>query len=321
MAIRFQRRFYESPLCDEVELAELARNTLAAMDSPPGPDEIRQISAQLSADLAARVFYESVRQHEHAGFCRRLESYAADRVDHCSRLRVLIMPGMLYREHPEVGADGRLAGAIGRKFGFEVEIVPTESAGGVSVNSAILARHLDQDSDRKIWLLSLSKGTSEVRHYLQNGAVNPAVVGWLNIAGIAKGTPFADDKLSNSVKQVWNRLLCLALRIDFSALTEMRTSHPFWQNEQWPERMEMIHVAPIPLSSHIQPGLRARYQEMRDSGPTDGFVPVTDVLSLPGKIYPVWGSDHFLRSPDVSAIIYRLFNYIADQSNGLAGGD
>jgi len=320
MAIRFQRRFYESPLCDEVELAEQARNTLAQLPAMPGADEIRRISADVSPDLAARVFYESVRQSGHAVFCRQLESYAADRVDHSSRLRLVVMPGMLYREHPEVGADGRLASSIGRKFGFDVEIVPTRSAGGVTVNSDILARHLDGCCDRKIWLLSLSKGTSEARHYLQNCAVNPQVVGWLNIAGIAKGTPFADGKLSNSVKQVLNRLLCLALRIDFSALTEMRTSHPFWQNEQWPEQLEMIHVAPIPLSSHIQPGLRARYQEMRGSGPTDGFVPVTDVLSLPGKIYPVWGSDHFLRSPDVSAIIYRLFNYIADRSNRHAGG-
>ena len=31
------------------------------------------------------------------------------------------------------------------------------------------------------------------------------------------------------------------------------------------------------------------------AAPTDGFVPVTDVLSLPGNIYPIWGSDHFLR--------------------------
>jgi hypothetical protein len=319
VAIRFQRSFFEGPICDEVALADMARQTLANLDAQPGPDDIRRIGERTSPDLAARVFFESVRQSDQAVFCDAIDSYPANRVRFSAPLRLAIVPGMFYREHPEVGADGRLAKSIGEKFGFDVRIVPTDSAGGVTRNSRILAEQLDFDADKPVWLVSLSKGSSEVRHYLQNYTINPAIAGWLNIAGIAKGSPLADRKLSNGLKRGLNRMLCKVLQIDFAALTEMRTDHPFWQNDRWPEKIEMIHVAPVPLSSHIQPGLRARYHEMKDAGPNDGFVPVTDVTSLPGKIYPLWGSDHFMRSPDVSALIYRLFNYIADNAQQHSG--
>lgn len=38
-----------------------------------------------------------------------------------------------------------------------------------------------------------------------------------------------------------------------------------------------------------------------------------DTLIRPGPIYPLWGSDHLFRSPQVSPLLYRLFNLLLDR--------
>ena len=220
----------------------LARATrwLGMQSDPPGRGRNQsRISTEVSPDLAARVFYESIRQSGHAGFCKQLESYAADRVDphqptaaggHC--------PGCFTENIRKSGADGSLAGRrLARKFGFEMLTSCRRRAPAVvSVNSAILARYLGGVSAKRIWLLSLSKGSSEVRHYLQNQPLNPAVVGWLNIAGIAKGHAICRRQV---VKQRQVRLEpaallpCAAHRF----LGADRKCGPIihsGQNEQWP---------------------------------------------------------------------------------------
>ena len=39
---------------------------------------------------------------------------------------------------------------------------------------------------------------------------------------------------------------------------------------------------------------------------------VTDAIVPGGHVYPVWGADHFLRVPEASALLYRLFLWLAD---------
>ena len=42
---------------------------------------------------------------------------------------------------------------------------------------------------------------------------------------------------------------------------------------------------------------------------------VRDALHLSGEVYPIWGADHFLRSTQVSALLYRLFNYLIENEH------
>ena len=316
MGLRINRRFFEAPLCDEVALSAQARQHLAELSSPPTANEILNLSRQSSVDLATRVFFEGVVASSHGDFIRQLNTFPADNVAHrSSKLKILVLPGMFYREHPEVGADGCLAIEIAGRFGFDAQRVEIESTGSVTANSRILCDRLANETQDAIWLLSLSKGSSDVRHYLQNHPLNDRIKGWINVAGICKGAELADRKLSTPLKRVANRLLCTLLGIDYQALREMSRSHPFWQQNAWPPQLEIIHIVPVPLGSHIQGKLRSRYRRLLTTGPNDGFVPVTDVMSLPGHIYPIWGSDHFLRTPELSPLLYQLFNYIACQTS------
>jgi hypothetical protein len=317
MSLRINRRFFEAPLRDEVSLSAQAREHLAGLSSPPTEADILELSRRSSSDLATRVFFESVVASSHGEFIRALGAFPCDTVTHRnSDVKFLVLPGMFYKEHPEVGADGSLAIKIARRFGFDAQRVDTNSTGSVTSNSRILCDRLADETQGNIWLLSLSKGSSDTRHYLQNHPLNDRIKGWINVAGIFKGAPLADLKLSTPLRRAANRLLCTLFGIDYEALCEMKTTHPFWQQNVWPSQLEMIHIVPVPLGSHIQGKLRSRYRRLLAKGPNDGFVPITDVMSLPGHIYPIWGCDHFLRTPELSPLLYQLFNYIAYKGGG-----
>lgn len=322
MALRTNRRLFEAPPRDEVALAEQARALLGGLGSPPGASQILEISRRSSPDLAASAWYEGLMQSVHGEFARRLERYPPDRVARsCNRVRLLVLPGMFYREHPEVGADGALAIEIAGRFGFDAEKVQTVSTGSVARNARILHERIDGDAEDDIWLISISKGGSDVRHYLQEYPPNPGIRGWIDVAGIPAGAPLADRKLATPLRRVFTRALCGLFGVEYRALAEMRTDHPYWRRENWPAQLEMVHVVPVPLASHIQAKLRPHYRRLLALGPNDGFVPLTDVQKLPGVIYPVWGSDHFLRTPKLSPLLYRLCNYIADRATGPGGED
>jgi hypothetical protein len=35
-----------------------------------------------------------------------------------------------------------------------------------------------------------------------------------------------------------------------------------------------------------------------------------DCFDYPGRIFPVWGTDHFMRIPDLAALLYKLMQFI-----------
>lgn len=315
MDVRVRPRFFEAPLCDEVALSVQARSRLNEFLSPPTSSEIRGLSQSVSSDLAARVFYEGLLASHHGKFIRYIDGLPGDQpVAMAEGVKLLILPGMFYRQHPEVGADGGLALEIAQRFGFDVEIVPLKSTGSVTENSKILADRLEHESAASIWLLSLSKGSSDVRHYLQSNRLNDKVQGWVSVAGTPKGSPLVENKLRSSSRRLFYRVLCKVVGVDFGALEEMSPKHRFWKEQNWPASLEITQIVPIPLACHFQGVLRSRHRRLLDYGPNDGFVPVTDVLEIPGQIYPVWGCDHFMRIPQLSHLLYRLYNHIAQRS-------
>jgi hypothetical protein len=314
MAIRLRRTIFDAPLSDEIALSERARSYLPGLSSPPTSSEINRLCQTHSNDLAARVFYEGILKSQHGEFIRRIDSLPTQNtVNPRPGQKLIIVPGMFYKEHPEVGADGTLARTIADRFGFKSEIIALKSTGSITQNSDILAQRLEHEHTAPIWLLSLSKGSSEVRHYLQHRRPNPNLQGWISVAGTPKGSPLVEAKLKSLGRRLFYRSLCAVTGVSYGAIEEMAPTHAYWRKAQWPAALDIIQVVPIPLSSHIQGMLRSRHKKLLRSGPNDGFVPVTDALELPGKIYPVWGSDHFMRTPKLCHLLYRFFNYIAQQ--------
>lgn len=311
--MRLKAKIFSQALCDETQLAMDAEKQLATYTTmPPDADDILKLSQQHSADLAARTFYEGLLISKHQAFFHKLNQYSTKALKHQANIKIILIPGMFYKEHPETGANGQLITDIAQKFGFEVECIPIQSRGSISANARLINEKLTGEKHPNIWLISISKGSCDVRHYLQSPELNPNIKGWINIAGIHKGLPHLDKRLNTPVKKIWLKMLCTLFSVNYQALLELQTTHPFWTNQHWPEDIEMIHILPIPHSTHIQTMLAKKYQQTLHHGPNDGLTPITDILGYPGHIYPIWGCDHFMRISALSSYIYQLFNYIVE---------
>ena len=314
-------QLFNSALIDEVSLARDARELSDSVLMIPSRQEMILLAKQYSSDLLTRIYFEKLMDSKHGDFVRRIDGIEVGEIDstinshHSQAPEIIIVPGMYYREHPEVGADGRLIQEIATKMGLQSTIVPVSSKGDIATNMAILETTLQASQSTHIWLISLSRGSAEVRCLLQKqNAINPSIQGWMSISGIVAGSPLIESRLKYWPGRLAHRLLTRITGVSYSLLEQLHPAHEMWQLTEWPRQLEMIHVVPVPLSSHIQGKLRRRHRQLSAEGPNDGIVPLVDILNLPGMIYPLWGFDHFCRTPDTSALIYRLLAHIQDRS-------
>jgi hypothetical protein len=73
----------------------------------------------------------------------------------------------------------------------------------------------------------------------------------------------------------------------------------------------VINLIGVPLHAHVQQrSLFKRYGWMQALGPNDGMALLPDLLVEPGDTYPLWGADHYFRTPQVSPLFYRVFRTV-----------
>jgi hypothetical protein len=309
--INIWRKRYLAPPLDEIELHRQARALLAR----PGFD-LDAFLAAADIDLATCVLYHAFLRSPHGAFVAEVDRLPAAALPSGAGLKVILVPGMFYREHPEVGADGGfLAGILG-KCGFEVERAPTDGRGSVAGNSGIIRAAIEAAGQRPLWLVSLSKGSAEVRHCLQGygqGGLPRSIRGWLNFSGVFNGSILADIRTRTPLQRLMVRAICRILGVDTRLAAELSQSNPLWkENPAHLEGIRLVHVLGFPLQSHIQPLFSRRFAQAAAFGPTDGVIRLRDALGYPGTVYPVWGCDHFARSPSISGLTYRLAHLMAE---------
>jgi hypothetical protein len=315
----FHRKLFTEAIGDELALARQARDILRTKGPVKDRQTLLSLSREYGPDLAARCYYESLECSEHGEFKRTIDAYDCDTCLNSETVErrnidLLIIPGMFYKEYPDVGADGQLAADIAVRFGFNVKRVEVHSRGSIRKNAAVLAQTLDKIESENIWLVSLSKGSSEVQAYLNSGSMHPGLRGWINVAGINRGTPHAARKMSSLPRRLAYSVISRIIGVDYELLHELNPSHDIWNAGCQANTLQCIHVVPIPLRSHVQGMLKRRYDKLIEHGPNDGVVPVIDAQSLPGFIYPVWGVDHFMRTPKISELLYKVFTHIVRTS-------
>lgn len=321
----FSKSLFSAAMGDDILLSKKAKVVLSQYKMPLVQKDILEITQVHGIDMATRCYYEYLLQSEHGDFKKMIDQYAPDScytsdVSKGQAIKILIIPGMFYKEHPEVGADGQLVISIAQQCGFDAEILKNRSKGSIAENVSILEQKLAHDKASKIWLVSMSKGGAEVRSYLQSCNIPDSVKGWLNIAGINQGSPHAARKMSSKLRKLFYAILCKLMKVDYKVLSELHPEYQLWStksgsNKSWNKEINCIHVVPIPLRSHLQSMSKKRYEQLLSYGPNDGMVPVYDAEQLPGKIYPLWGIDHFMRMPQIGELLYQFFAYIAQHES------
>jgi hypothetical protein len=310
-------RPYVVPMLDEVRLLARAAEEVRAFEgSVPNRETLQVLTQERGIELATAIFYQSILASPiHGSFVRAVDAEAAAPLSSPSRFHLLIVPALYYQELPQYGGDGQAIATIAQACGLRVTVAPLLSKGSLSDNAAILWETLCQVEGEEVLLLSLSVGGGEVRILFGDHAGDPQlrrVVGWINICGLVRGIPLATHLLRNPLRRLHTKTVCKVIGIDFGLVRELDPDHAFWQGAlPLPPELRVVNLIGVPLHSHVQQrSLFKRYAWMQALAPNDGMSLLRDLIVEPGLIYPLWGADHYFRTPQVSPLLYRLFRIL-----------
>lgn len=284
-------------------------------------ERLAQLTREHGVDFTTALFYDRIRQSaEHQAFIDAVEAIQPD-LDNLPRLggKLLVAPAAFYREYPHFGGDGLLARQIAAEFGLAADLIPVPGAGSVTDNARLIRGALEAEPDGSVLLVSFSKGGADVRLALCDpggAAAGSKVRAWLQFGGLVHGTPLSDSLLDSNW---WRRGLVrgyLAYTRAGAGFVRELAHGPgalLAAPAVAPPGLRVINVVGFPLTSHLAGNVRARHARLAALGPNDGSTLLRDAIVEPGLVYPVWGTDHYLRAPELSRLLYRLFIYLASQ--------
>jgi hypothetical protein len=225
-----KKQYFASPPVDEVSLFQKADEMVSAYAERLIPyDALLKINDRNGIDLATAALYRSLLSITSCrGFKEEIDSLSVAPEITQKTIKVLLVPGMFYKEYPDIGSGGNLIVEIAEKFGYDIEQIQTESLGSPSDNKSKVAEHiLSNNSAENLWLISVSRGGAEVRMALHDiGAENmPSNFrGWINISGTLNGTPLADRKFTSKTQSYLHLAFCKAVGISTTLAKDSRTT-------------------------------------------------------------------------------------------------
>ena len=286
-------------------------------------ETLQQITKHEGVDFAtALLFHRFQNSPKHAELIRRLNSLRRDPSPSSGglaiRAKVVIVPGALYRERPDMGGDGRLVREIAAKFGCETDLIPLASFGSVGTNARFIRHWFEQNLQERIILVSLSKGGADFKMALaasEAPTLYRNVVAWINVCGPLNGSRMANWILASRWRTQLVRVKCRLQRREFQLITDLRhAAHgPLDGSPSVPSSMKMLSLVGFPLQRHMTtPFSRFCHRILAATGPNDGTTLLSDLNAWPGEVFPAWGMDHYFR-PETEAkiLIAVVFRYLA----------
>lgn len=283
---------------------------------------LAQLTRKHGVDFATALWHDRVRSAEpHRAFIEAVEALDAAAALPPTAARLLLAPAAFWREYPQFGADGAAVLAVARGLGMDAEMIRTPSTGGVSENARVIREALAKEADGSVILASLSKGGADVRMALeQDPALARKVRAWINVCGIIHGSPLVDEMLDGAW---WRRLALRAFlarwRADFGLLRELR--HAPSPRATAPAGVFVVNVVACPLSIHTAGAITKRHRQLAALGPNDGSTLLQDSIIDGGVVYPVWGADHYFRTPEAPVLIRRILLHLGASGHLSARSD
>lgn len=278
------------------------------------PSSIQRLAEVKGLDFAAALLYDRVlRIQKNRSFFDKVS--ANESLNLTGSPLIGIVPGAFYLDHKKTGADGTTIVKILNSIYCRPEVVPVESFGSLSKNAAIISNWLSEHRGQRVALVSLSKGSADVKAALASpGGVDAFrdVETWVSISGLARGTPLVAWLRGQLFRRLGVRLLLRLRGQRYSVVEELR-HEPDGPLAVWPSipaHLRIVHIVSFPLRRHLaHPWAGRAYERLAPLGPSDGggFL-LSDVATLPGFVFPVWGADHYLQPTwDVASLVRRIF--------------
>jgi len=276
-----------------------------AQSNLPDRSELKRLSDDFSIDFAALYFFDRIaRTPVNRSFRSAFEDalvYTRKAVSQ-GRLRLpaaaadyewMFVPTYLYKRYPITGADFAAPRAALQRVGFTCDFVETDEDGAIETNTdvVIAAIRARARSGHRLIVVSASKSGPEVALALTR--LGPAetrhVAAWVNIVGALQGTPLADTR---ALPEIENKLGQVNLA-GVDSLTTKRSRERF-ETLRIPAHVLVVNYLGIPLTGSLSSWSRPGFSHLRNFGPNDGFLLLSDMIFPDGVTLAELGRDHFL---------------------------
>jgi hypothetical protein len=314
--------------------ARLARRGDAVLDAPAAagnghlPDQawLREVAQRTSLDYAALTFAHALRADRKNSLLQAaFERFLAEPTAQAEATlhqpgafphTVLFAPSWMYRSAPGTGADFARQRRLLDRLGIAHRLIDAAETGSVEDNAAIVADAVRETArhGERVVLVSASKSGAEVALALGQllaPAEASSVAGWLNVAGALGGSPLADTALRPPA--AWFARLAFWLTgWHWDGLASMGTERSRRRLERAvvPESVAVVNLVAIPVSGSVSYKVAPSYEMLRDLGPNDGVVLLTDTLWPAGATIVALGEDHLLGSLKTEAYSLALLRVL-----------
>jgi len=282
-----------------------------------------EVTRAEGVDFATALLFDRFeKSSRHARFIRKINALRVSHSGSSKKVdaKVVIVPGALYVERPELGGDGRIVREVAEAFGYETELIPIASFGSVAANASLIRAWIEERHHNRMILVSLSKGGADLKLALAGSDAERTVgniVAWVNVCGPLNGSRIADWMLANRWRRWFCRAQCLLQRRDFNFITELRHENDALLNFplRVPRSFRILNLIGFPLTRHMTTRFsKFCHRTLSTWGPNDGTTCLSDVVNWLGDVYPVWGADHYFR-PETEArnLIAATLCYLAEE--------
>lgn len=284
-------------------------------------ETLRQITRQQGVDFATALLFDRFcKSPERSGFIQQIDALRRSPGSLLATIdaKVVIVPGALYVERPDMGGDGRIVREVASSLGLKTELIPLASFGSVKTNAGLILDWLKRHQQERIILVSLSKGGADLKMAMSESDTPDLfhnVVAWINVCGPLNGSRMANWILESRIRTWFFQCKLHWQNRDFQFVSDLRHGEdaPLGFAFRPPDSIRMVTLIGFPLHQHMTTRFsRFCHRTLVSHGPNDGTTLLSDLPSLPGEIYPVWGMDHYFRPERearnlVAAILQHLF--------------
>jgi len=285
------------------------------------PAVLEALSASAGVDFATALLFDRFQNaSRHSDFIRQINELrdAAVTPAPLADTNVVIVPGALYVERPDLGGDGRVVREVAKQFGYQTDLLPLVSFGAVTRNARLICEWLRAHSQERVILVSLSKGSADLKVALASPDAEELfanVVAWVNVCGPLDGTRMANWILNQRLWKWYFRAKCRWQRRDFQLISDLSHGPDMLLADpvRAPSRSQMVNLVGFPLRRHMtSPLSRFCHRTLSAWGPNDGTSLLSNLQEWPGHIYPVWGADHYFRPETMAqSLISAVLRYVA----------
>lgn len=269
-------------------------------------DQLRDLSAERGIDFATAVAYTRTAA-AHQAFIERVRDFQGAAPKSFARWRpiALLVPNLGFGIDAKSQRVGETIAVAARELGIETRVVPTNPVGSLDENGAIIAQAIRDQSGRAAVLVSLSKGSAEVKTALaRSGPALSSVLGWINVCGLTDGSPIVNLLLERDPSAAEQLILNWYSKQDPARVLQMaRAAHDCGRGPgrtlseplEAPDNIKLVNVVAFPTRDALSyDHTRHFHSLMAEWGPNDGFGLLADMIHQPGAAYPVWGCDHYV---------------------------